>query len=63
MQYPEDDDSTSDLSEAIISDFELIPYKTPFITEEEFVFDSLRNELLFSILRESTKRLADATEM
>jgi len=60
--YPDDVESTSDLCEAIISDFEPIPYETPYISEEEFVFDSLRNELLFSVLRESTRSLlSDAT--
>jgi len=54
---PKDDESTSDLLEAIISDFEPIPYETQYISEEEFVFDSLRNELLFALLRESTRGL------
>ena len=55
--HPQDDESTSDLLEAIIADFETIPYETLCISEEEFVFDSLRNELLFSVLREGTRAL------
>jgi Ca2+-binding EF-hand superfamily protein len=57
ISHPKDEASKEDLCEAILSDFEPVPYETPFITEEEFVFDSLRNELLFSVLRESTRSL------
>ncbi len=51
VSYPKDETSTDELCQAIISDFEPIPYETPYITEEEFVYDALRNELLFSVLR------------
>ena len=60
----EGEESTSYLLEVILSDFEPIPYETAYISEEEFVFDSLRNELLYAILRDSTRGLlSEATNV
>ena len=41
----------SDLVRAVLAHYESIPYGTVHVSEEEFVFDSLRNTLLFDILQ------------
>lgn len=49
----EDPTLVAELSEEILLKYHMRPYDTSEITEEEFVYDSLHNELLFTILERS----------
>lgn len=42
------------MTNRVMLQYESIPYGVPTISEEEFVYDSLRNRFLFSILKEGT---------
>ena len=45
-----------------MSQMEEVPYPTPKISEEEFVYDLLRNRLLYPILQEGSFKFFGTTE-
>ena len=51
--FSNNNSSNADLVRAVLAQYEAVPYGTANISEEEFVFDSLRNPMLYDILQSS----------
>jgi len=44
-----DEETVEDFTSEILLDFECQPYDSPFITEEEFVYDFLHNDKVINV--------------
>ena len=55
-------DELEALTKEIVDGYEIKSYDDAFITEEEFVYDSLRNEPLYDIIKVSSQSSADVLD-